>query len=158
MTGPSAPEPSVPGPATPQPSAAGPSPCGRSALTRPPGRYGTPRALSRPVAIVLGGVLATLLTAWAAWVGLTAGTQPVRWSTMGATIVDETRTDVTFEVTMDRGRRAVCTVRALNAQQTVVGLLDVTIGPSPGDTLVVTTRVPTIERATTGGVRACALS
>ena len=124
-------------------------------LGRPQDRYGAPRKrLSRRVAVGLavGAIaLAVVAVAWIAFVTR----QPVSWQDAAFKVNGDTSTTVTFDVTMAAGKRAVCTVRALNSRFTEVGAVDVGVGPSSENTIRTRVRVPTSELAVTGTVKAC---
>jgi hypothetical protein len=108
--------------------------------------------------IVLGTVLVTLLTVWAAWAVISFTNKSVHFSKLSDRVVDQTRTEITFQVTMPPGRRAVCTIRALNLGKTQVGVLDTTVGPSATKTFTATAQVPTMEQAAGVEVKACMLA
>jgi hypothetical protein len=123
---------------------------------RPVGRYGRTVPSQRKMVIV-GTVLVILLTAWVTWATLGSG-NPVTFSRLSQHVVGQTRTDVTFQISMPPGERAICTVRALNAGRTPVGTVDLPVGPSADRSFSVTVRVPTMEQATVGDVKACVLA
>ena len=126
-------------------------------VDRPQDRYGAPRKrLPRRVQLSLAVGAIVLAVAFAAWLAY-ANQEPVAWSDRAYTVVDDSTTTVTFEVTMDPGTTAVCTVRALNAGFGEVGLVDVVVGPSTQHTVRAVATIPTSEKAVTGTVKACAV-
>jgi hypothetical protein len=124
--------------------------------TRPADRYGRTVPSARKM-VTLGAVLTASITAWAAWASL-GSADPVAYSTLSQRVVDQTLIDVTFQVSMPPGARAICTVRAVNTVSTPVGNVDVTVGPSTDRSFSVTVRLPTMEQAAAGDVKACVLA
>lgn len=127
-------------------------------LTRPAGRYGRSQPPSRRTMSLVGGILVISLTAWVGWIAVAGSGTAVRYAMLSDSVVGPGRTDVTFQITMDPGERAVCTVRARNANLTVVGWVDVPVGPSADRTFTASVRVPTMEQASGGEVKACVLA
>jgi hypothetical protein len=99
-----------------------------------------------------------LLTVWVGWVVVSSSNHPITFSTLSHDVTNMTRTDVTLRITMEPGKRAICTVRARNADLTVVGSRDVTLGPSTERIFTSTVSVPTMEKASSGEVKACVLA
>jgi len=130
---------------------------GQGVPLRPPaGRYGpepTPRrrrlAVAGIVLVALVGIAVTLA------IGLRSANEPVRYKDFGFDVVSPERVDVTFEVYMDAGTTAVCTLDALNESYAQVGTVDVTIGPVDVAEARYTVEVATSELATTGIVQSC---
>lgn len=127
-----------------------------AALHTPADRYGTGTAPGRRRAMIAAlGVLATCGIAVVVWLGLRSAAQPVRWKDVGFDIVSSERIDVTFEVTLDPGTSAVCTVNALTPTFAQAGTTDVQVGPLDSSTARYTVQVTTSEPATTGTVVGC---
>lgn len=124
--------------------------------TRPADRYGRAVPSQRKM-VILGAVLVASITAWVAWASFGSG-NPVTYSKLSQHVVDQTLVDVTFQVAMPPGKRAICTVRAVNTGRTPVGNVDVTVGPSTDRSFSVTVRLPTMEQAAAGDVKACVLA
>ncbi len=126
-----------------------------ASVQRPADRYGAPRRTLTPRgwAAVVGAVVvvAVVVAAWWAW----ATRDAVVWRDLAFDVRDATTTQVSFQVTMDPGTVAVCTVRALSEAFAEVGLVDVTVGPSDERTVGAVATVPTSELATTGTVKGC---
>lgn len=123
---------------------------------RPEGRYGPPRRPVDPRTVVAAGTAVALLAVtWFGYVAFGPSRARVHTLDVGYRVVSDSGVRVTFEVQKARAATAVCTVRALNAGFAEVGLLDVRVGPSPGDAVTVTAEVPTTERAVSGNVKAC---
>lgn len=120
-----------------------------------PDRYGTPRRLGRRGAAVLVAVAIAAGVAWAAWVAWSDTDYRLTWTDVSFDVVDEGTTLVTFEVNRNPGVTVVCTVRALNAGYTEVGLVDVTVPPATARGSRAEARVPTSERAVAGTVKDC---
>lgn len=121
----------------------------------PAGRYGGTTRRGRVTMWALGGTMALLLVAWAAWVAVGVARQPVQWSDAIAAARPDGSVEVTFQVTIKPGRTAVCTVEALNVGFDRVGVVDVTVGPAITERITVRAIVPTSERAVSGDVKAC---
>lgn len=124
--------------------------------SRPPERYGDDRpAWHRTLARVLTATLAVVGVAFVVWVAL-GGQAPVRTTDVGFDL-DHAPGEVTvdFEVTMDPGTAATCTLRALNAQYGVVGVADVAVDASTSRTRRVTGTVLVSEPAVSAGVQGC---
>lgn len=124
----------------------------------PPDRYGPPRRrLGRrgSTLAAAGAILAGVgFAAWAAF----GGAADVAWRDLGYVVRSDVSTRVTFEVTMDPGSTAVCTVRALNLGFAEVGLVEIEVGPSPSRSVRAVADVPTSEKAVTGVVKDCAVT
>lgn len=126
---------------------------------RPPaGRYGPePSAARRRLAVVAIVVAAVVGLAVVLVIGVRFANQPVRHDMVGFDVVSSERIDVTFQVSMQPGTTARCTIDALAASYAQVGAVDVTVGPV--DTLESrwTVTVATSELATTGVVESCSV-
>lgn len=116
-------------------------------------RYGvrrTPRLLVAAVA-----VLAISFTSFVAIVGWRLATPPVQVKVLAFRVIDDARTEVTFEVRRDSLTDTVCVIRAQEPQHTDVGYATVTI--TRGREYVQPTyTLATRERATTIEVLGCA--
>ena len=126
--------------------------------TRPADRYRRPATPNRRLVAVIGGILVIFLTGWLGWIALSMSDNPVSFSLTGQEVPSPTEAVVTFQVSMDPGRRAVCTVRATDSAMTIVGWTDAPVGPSSQRTFTVTVRVPTMQQAAGGEVKACVLA
>lgn len=131
-----------------------------TATSRPAGpadRYGRAAAGPRRLAVLLaGGLLVAVLFGWAVYVGVMVARQPVHWTDVSYSVIDDGHVRITFQVSLKPGHTAMCTVQALNQGFTTVGQLDVKVGPARTDQFTVTTTVPTSERAVNASVKACA--
>ncbi len=123
-------------------------------------RYGRPapgapahrrRTLTIVVAVLLAGGVA-----YAAWFGVASRDQATA-RTQGYDVIDDTRTEVVFSVSMPPGSVADCQVEALSSGSAQVGLSTVAVGPSDTTVTTVTTLLLTSERATTGQPVQCVL-
>lgn len=127
--------------------------------TRPADRYGRASSPTSPrKMIILGAVLVTFITAWVFWGAFAFTSAKVSFSLLQQQVVDPTRTEVTFMISLDPGKKAACTVQALNAGKTIVGRVDVTVGPSTQKEFTSTVQVPTMEQAVGSQVKACVLA
>ncbi|GII99240.1 uncharacterized protein DUF4307 [Sediminihabitans luteus] len=133
----------------------------------PAGRYGVAPG-SRPglrvgrrvvswyaVAITVFCVLGTAVVAW---IAVDNATGSVEWKGYGFEVVSPEQVDVTFDVTMEPGSVATCTIDAMNPSFAQVGSIDVTVGPNEARTARYTVSVATSEEATTGNVTVCDLA
>jgi hypothetical protein len=123
--------------------------------SRPADRYGRTSTSSSRKMIITGAVLVSFITAWVIWDALAMSGAKVSYSLVSQQVLGPARTDVTFVITLDPGEKAICTVQALNAGKTIVGNVDVTVGPSKDREFTSTVQVPTMEQATGSQVKAC---
>ena len=125
--------------------------------SRPPGRYGDDRpGVHRSVARLLTALLAVGGVAFLLWVAVAGGRQQVRATDIGFDL-DSAPGEVTveFQVSMDPGTRATCSLEALSARFAVVGVADVAVEASPARSQRVTGTVRVSEPAVSAGVQAC---
>jgi hypothetical protein len=133
-----------------------PQPSQGAPLRPPPGRYGPEPTPRRRRLVVAGIVLVALVgVAITLAIGLRSANEPVRYKDFGFDVVGPERVDVTFDVYMDAGTTAVCTLDALNESYAQVGTVDVTVGPVDVTEARYTVEVATSELATTGIVQSC---
>ncbi|WP_069386090.1 DUF4307 domain-containing protein [Cellulosimicrobium cellulans] len=133
-----------------------PQPAPGAPVRPPAGRYGPePSPARRRLAVVAIAVAAVVGLAVVLVIGVRFANQPVRHDVVGFDVVDSERIDVTFQVSMQPGTEALCTIDALADSYAQVGTVDVTVGPV--DTLESrwTVTVATSELATTGVVESC---
>ncbi len=118
-------------------------------------RYGRPigtrrrRQTTAATLAILAGV------GWAAWATSTSTTPRVHWLTVGYVVDGPGRTRVILDVSLPRGTRTVCTVRALDQGFGEVGILDVPIGPVSAGHVRRTVAIPTSQLAVTAMVKTC---
>lgn len=124
---------------------------------RPADRYGRATTSSTRRLVIVGTLIVSLITAWVIWDAMAMAGHKVSHSLVSQQILGPTRVDVTFAITLEPGRRAACTVYALNAGKTIVGNVDVTVGPSQEREFISTVQVPTMEQAIGSQVKACVL-
>lgn len=133
-----------------------PAPTGTSADTAAllADRYGrAPRPSRLPSIALIAFVVVG--TAFLAWTTLANADGAVEWKDVGFDVVSSEEVDVTFDVTMEPGSTAVCSIDALNEGYAQVGTRTVTLGPSDSRTTRYTATVGTSEEATTGLVQVC---
>lgn len=126
--------------------------------TRPAGRYDE-RPPRRPARVrlvaVVAGVIAAIGLGWVAWGML----QPSAEGEVGlSTTIDETRVELTLEVTRPVGTTAVCTIEAVNSGFGQVGIVDIVVEPSETRVSLVHVTMATSERATIAMVRSCEIA
>ncbi|GLY58011.1 MAG: DUF4307 domain-containing protein [Cellulosimicrobium funkei] len=133
-----------------------PQPSPSTPLRPPAGRYGPEPTERRRRLAVVGIVLVAVVGLAVTFViGLRYANEPVRFKDFGYTVVSPERVDVTFEVYMDPGTTATCTLDALAESYAQVGTVDVTVGPVEVTESRYTVSVATSELATTGIVQSC---
>jgi uncharacterized protein DUF4307 len=123
-------------------------------------RYGRAAAPGRRrLLLALGAVALAVSLAFIGWVTLFHA-PTLHWDDIGFHVRSDAEIDVTFDVgfTGSSGSdrpSAVCTVQALNALRTEVGLQDVRVQAGPGGRIRTTLTLQTSERAATGLVKSC---
>jgi hypothetical protein len=138
------------------------------------GRTSGPRSRSRRLILLGAGALVLVLTVgFIGWV--TVLKRPdLNWQDLSFDVTSDSQVRVTFDVAFSGRARsraardagdagsglpsAICTVHALNAVQTEVGLRDVRVQAGPHGRVRATVTVATSERAATGLVKACTLA
>ena len=126
-------------------------------LSRPPGRYGDDRpAWHRSLARALTAGLAAVGVTFLVWVAVDGSRDQVSHTDIGFDL-DSAPGEVTvdFQVSMEPGTAATCTLRALNANFAVVGLTDVDIEASQARSRRLTATVRVSEPAVSAGVQSC---
>lgn len=104
------------------------------------------------------GVVAALglvLVVMAAW---SAADQPVRWRDVGFTVTSPERVAGTFDVTMEPGRSARCSIQALDSSYGQVGVRAVEVPADSARTQRMTVDVATTSMAVTVVVQECHLT
>jgi hypothetical protein len=127
-----------------------------SAVTDLSARYGRPSASRTRVVVAVAVVLVGVALSWLAWVILEQGRPEVQ----SALVSFEARTEHAAVATFSVVRRsaeveASCLLQARAADHTVVGELNVTVGPGAPTTSTETQTVRTERRATTVDVLGC---
>ena len=122
---------------------------------RPPGRYDEPRALPRPVLVVVAGLLLAALTAGAYWAFAHARSDQIDFGTTAYKVLSDTSVTVSFEVHKAADRSATCRVEAVDRDGSVVGSVDVGVGR--GARVTMSRQLTTTARATTALVSGCRL-
>ena len=99
-----------------------------STPTRRADRYGGPLVPARTarVLLVVGAVLALTVVVL---VGLRFADQPVKGELLTYDHTAAAELEVTFQVTMDPGTAATCTVQAMNEGRAQVGFVEVEVPP-----------------------------
>lgn len=125
--------------------------------TRPPERYGDDRpGTHRAVARLLTALLAVAGVAFLVWVAVAGSRQQVRSTDIGFDLdAAPGQVTVDFQVSMEPGTRATCTLEALSARFAVVGVADVPVEASPSRSQRVSATVRVSEPAVSAGVRQC---
>lgn len=122
----------------------------------PAGRYGPAPTPARRRLTIAGIVAAAVVgVGITIWIGLGQASTPVRYDDFGFKVISSERIDVTFQVSMEPGTQAECTIDALAESYAQVGTVDVVVGPSDQLEGRYTVSVATSELATTGIVESC---
>ncbi|SDS24515.1 protein of unknown function [Paraoerskovia marina] len=141
--------------AAPQPESAadaGPTSVDTAALLAD--RYGrAPKPSRKPLIFVI--VFVVVGTFFLAWTTVENARGSVEWKDVGFDVVSSEQVDVTFDVTMEPGMTATCTLDALNTGYAQVGTRTVNVGPNDARTTRYTATIATSEEATTGLVQVC---
>jgi uncharacterized protein (DUF58 family) len=103
------------------------------------------------VALVVAGV------AFVVWAAASRSRVNLSWTDLGVEEVSDASATVTFQLSLPPDRRATCTVRAVNQGLVEVGRRDVVVGPSQTGQVRTRVTLPTTQKASGGGVKACVL-
>jgi hypothetical protein len=119
-------------------------------------RYGTRSAGRRRLLVAASAILALVFVGWVAWVALEHGDPEVTSETVSFEVVDAHTATTTFTVARRTSEvEASCLLRAQSPDHTIVGELNVEVGPG-GDRVQTLTRTVRTEReATTVDVVGC---
>jgi hypothetical protein len=126
-----------------------------TAPRRPPGRYDDARRSSRllviAAAVVVGALIAVAV--YALYERHNEGRLP--YEVRGYEVLSDTAVRVSFEVSLARGERGECKLRARGRTGEDVGEAVIPVGPGRGGALVTSYELPTTSRASTGEVVGC---
>jgi hypothetical protein len=109
------------------------------------------RALVAGIAVVVLAAIAWF--AWAAW----SGRESATGTEIGFQVVDDGTVRLTFDVDKPEDATATCTIQALDSGFSVVGTVDVRVGPAPQTSVRQTATIRTTNRATAGRVVSCSV-
>jgi hypothetical protein len=119
-------------------------------------RYGTRTGSGHKGLVAVIVVLAGIGLSWLAWVMLVHGRPLVQSDLNGYETVDQHTTTAEFTVVRrDEEVRASCLLRAFAADHTIVGELDVPVGPGAPTTQTLERQVRTEREATSVEVVGC---
>jgi hypothetical protein len=124
-------------------------------------RYGRSRSSKRRSAWIVGSVAAAFVVvfaAWLVWGGLLGTPAQLDVQDTGHVIVDDTRVQVRYELTVAPGTEVGCAVQALNSTFSIVGWRIVDIEASERRTRTLMTEVRTTELGVTGLIYRCWLT
>jgi len=105
--------------------------------------------------LIWSGIGVAALIAVASWFGLSAASDPVRWTDVGFNADVPTEASATYSVYLYTDASADCTVRALNSSFAEVGVATQHIDRADGVEQLITTQIVTTEQATTATVNYC---
>jgi hypothetical protein len=119
-------------------------------------RYGSgkTRSRDRALAITIASVALVGFLIWAITFTINDAKR-ITTRDVGFTVIDEFSTEVVFEVSRNPGQILVCDVQVLSQSFAVVGLKSLTVEPSSGRSVVISTTVTTTELGTSGLVAGC---
>lgn len=119
-------------------------------------RYGTPSTGRRRLVAVAATVLAVVGLAWLGWAWSSQSDPAVTSTVVGFEVVDDHTATATFTVVRRSADvEASCLLRAQAADHSIVGELNVPVGPGGEATARLTETVRTDRRATTVDVVGC---
>jgi hypothetical protein len=119
-------------------------------------RYGAPSRLRRPLIVALVALLATAGLAWLAWAAFLQSRPQVQSELASYHVGGEHSVEARFTVVRRDPRvHASCLLRALAADHSVVGELNVPVGPPAPTTTTLRESVRTERRATTVELVGC---
>ena len=119
-------------------------------------RYGGPRPTRRRITIAASAALAVVFLGWLAWVMLDQGDPAVTSDIVSFDVVDQHTSTATFTVvrrTVDV--EASCLLRAQAPDHSVVGELNLTVGPGGPERATLTEAIRTEREATSVSVVGC---
>ena len=119
-------------------------------------RYGSgkTRSRDRALAITIASIALVGFLVWAITFTISDADR-VTTRDVGFTVNDKFSTEVVFEVSRNPGQIVVCDVQVLSQSFAVVGLKSLTVEPSSGRSVVISTTVTTTELGTSGLVAGC---
>jgi hypothetical protein len=119
-------------------------------------RYGSgkTRSRDRALAITIASIALVGFLVWAITFTISDADR-VTTRDVGFTVNDQFSTEVVFEVSRNPGQIVVCDVQVLSQSFAVVGLKSLTVEPSSGRSVVISTTVTTTELGTSGLVAGC---
>ena len=127
----------------------------QQAPRRPPGRYDDPRSSNRLLVVTAAVVVGALIAAgvYVLYERRTEGRLP--YEVRSYEVLSDTAVRVSFEVSLARGERGECKLRARGRSGGDVGSAVIPVGPGTGGALVTSYDLPTTGRASTGEVVGC---
>lgn len=119
-------------------------------------RYGTPSTGRRRFALVAVGVLGAVFLGWVLWAAQSAADPEVTSDLLSFEVVDDYTAAATFRVSRRTTQvEASCLLRARAPDHSIVGELNVTVGPGGERTRVLTETMRTERLATSVEVVGC---
>jgi hypothetical protein len=119
-------------------------------------RYGTPRPVRRRLLVAGASIIALAFLGWLAWVIVEHSAPEVTSDVVSFEILDQHSASATFTVARRTSEvEASCLLRAQAADHSIVGELNVTVGPGGNRVERLTETVRTARMATTVDVVGC---
>jgi hypothetical protein len=119
-------------------------------------RYGAPRPVRRRLLVAGASIIALAFLGWLAWVVVEHSAPEVTSDVVSFEILDQHTASATFTVARRTSEvEASCLLRAQAADHSIVGELNVTVGPGGDRVQRLTETVRTARMATTVDVVGC---
>jgi hypothetical protein len=126
-----------------------------SDLNEPYGRTANRRRRNLIFAVIFGGAIVVVFAAWAIWVGLFQPTASIDFDSTGQSRVASNQLRVTWQLSVDPGKRAECAIQALDENFGIVGWKIVSLPASAVRSRTLTTVVRTAQPSVSGSVYQC---
>jgi hypothetical protein len=122
---------------------------------RPIGRYGERSPRRHAALVVVVGLVAVAFLGWLGWAALHAATPASRSEVLAFTVVNPHQVRVRFEVTAAHGSPVTCSLQAIDASHTTVGISSVVVPAAAQDRREAETVITTRDKAVTAIVAGC---
>ena len=119
------------------------------------GRTANRRRRNLTFAVAFGGAIVVVFAAWAIWVGLFQPTASIDFDSTGQSRVASNQLRVTWQLSVDPGKRTACAIQALDKTFGVVGWKIVSLPASTIRSRALATVIRTAQPAVYGNVYQC---
>lgn len=103
----------------------------------------------------IGAIGVCLMTAFAIWFGVAAGSGKVQWVNSGFEVISDAEVNVRFDIYRDASRAVECVIEAQDERHFVVGRTTTVVEPSDASPSRQIAPVQTAGPAVTGYVERC---